>query len=390
MSNLIVLGMGLMGPTIAKDCVASSDTSRVLGCDIDEDKLRLAKKYVGNSKFETKVLDLTDHQSLIDTLRGWDVVINATASKFSLYVLEAAMQADVDLVDLSGGSYPLEGDIYDEVRESGITAIPGCGVDPGLIDILSGNGMDIMDEVKEVKFACGGLPKDPEPPLYYKIVFGGKKMPIRPGKVPMIKDGSLVEVERYTDLEPILVEGLPEMEAFYDGFPSSLLKLCEEEGVETFKGKTIRYKGFVEKLNFLLDLGVIDSDPINYKGKEIVPINFFHDLIYPIVKFDPAEGDRDLTILLVTVKGTKDGTEMEVCYNMIDFYDEEEDITSMARTTSYTAAIIARMLARGDITEKGIQWPVRLVRGPLFNELMEKLGKRGIDVTETITSKKTL
>ena len=50
------------------------------------------------------------------------------------------------------------------------------------------------------------------------------------------------------------------MESFVDGFPSSLLKLCQEKKVKNFRGKTIRYSGFVDKIMFLQDLGVIGSN----------------------------------------------------------------------------------------------------------------------------------
>ena len=62
----------------------------------------------------------------------------------------------------------------------------------------------------------------------------------------------------------------------------------------------------------------------------------------------------------------------------------EKTITSMAKTTGYTAAIIARMLARGDIKGNGIQWPVRVIKGKLFQELMSSLIERGVEVTEWI------
>lgn len=386
MTKIMVIGMGLMGPTIAKDCAEASEVTKVLGCDIDEAKLREAEVFVDNPKFETVILSATDHEALVDKMKGYNAVVHGTASRFSIGVLKAAMEAGINMVDLSGGEYPFEGELYGEVEEAGITAIPGCGVDPGLIDILSGQGMDLMDEVEEVHFACGGLPRDPEPPLDYKIVFGGTRMPIRPGKVPMIIDGKRTLVDRYGDLESIFVEGLEQMEAFYDGFPSSLLQLCEEKSVETFTGKTIRYAGFVDKLMFLLDLGVISNEPVTFNGKEIVPLDFFHNLIYPIVKFDPEAGDRDITVLLVRVIGRKGGADVFVNYDMVDFYDEEKNITSMAKTTGHTAAIIARMLARGDIKQKGIQWPVRIIRGELFEELLRKLRERGVEVTETITT----
>jgi len=383
--KVLVLGMGLMGPTIAKDCAEQEDVTQVTGSDIDQDKLEEATKFVDNEKFNTEIVNVTDHDTLSEKMKEYDVVVNSTVSRFSMGVLEAAIDAKRNIVDLAGGGYPQEGKIYDKVENAGITAIPGCGVDPGLIDILSGQAIKTLDVVESVKFACGGLPKDPEPPLHYKIVFGGTKMPVRPGKVPMIVDGKKVLLDRYSQLEPVFIEGLDPMEAFLDGYPSSLLKLCIEENVKNFRGKTIRYSGFVDKIMFLNDLGLISEEKIDYDGSKVVPRDLFHKVIYPLVKFDPDEGDRDLTVLLVRVEGTKDGIETSINYDMVDFYNEEKSMTSMAKTTGYTAAIISRMLGRGKIKEKGIQWPVRIIHGDLFTELMKGLRERGVEVSETIT-----
>lgn len=384
--KILVLGMGLMGPTIAKDCVEDPEVTKVTGCDIDKQKLDEALIYVNHPNFEVDEISVLDHDKLVEKMREYDLVIHGTSAKFSINVLRAAMEAKVNIVDLAGGGYPQEGRMYDEVKKAGITAIPGCGVDPGLIDILSGQAIRNMDHAESVMFACGGLPTDPEPPLDYKIVFGGTKMPVRPGLVPMIEEGEMVEMERYSEVEPIYVEGLDPMEAFTDGYPSSLLKLCLEKGVQTFRGKTIRYIGFVEKIKFLDNLGLISTEPVDYDEIEVVPRELFHKVIYPLVKFDTEEGDRDLTVLLVHVEGVKDGNEIIIEYDMVDFYDEEKSITSMAKTTGYTAALIARMLGRGEIREKGIQWPVRVVKGELVDDLLGNLRKRGVEITETVTT----
>jgi lysine 6-dehydrogenase len=184
MSKIMVLGCGLMGPTIARDCVESGEVSKVVIGDIDEKKLEKAEKSIANPKLETAKLSVTDHDGLVERLKGFDVVVNATASRFALGVLEAAMEAGVNVVDLSGGVYPLEGEIYGKVEAAGITAIPGCGVDPGLIDIVSGYGMDLMDEVEGVYFACGGLPKNPEPRWTTRSCSGGPVCPSAPGRSP--------------------------------------------------------------------------------------------------------------------------------------------------------------------------------------------------------------
>jgi lysine 6-dehydrogenase len=382
--KILLLGMGLMGPIIAKDCAMAKDVIKVTGCDVDNEKLIEAEKFVDNEKFDTNLVNVTDHEKLVEKMIGYDLVINGTASRFSMDVLEAAIESRRDIVDLAGGGYPQEGEIYEKVKKAGITAIPGCGVDPGLIDILSGQAINFLNEVHTLKFACGGLPRDPEPPLYYKIVFGGTSMPIRPGKVPMIVDGKEVLLDRYTQLEPVNIKGLKPMEAFLDGYPSSLLKLCIEKGVKNFRGKTIRYSGFVEKIMFLSDLGLISEKEVEFEGMNIVPRELFHKVIYPLVKFDPNEGDRDLTVLQVRVKGIKDKVDATIKYDMVDFYDEEKKLTSMAKTTGFTAAIIARILGRGKIKEKGIQWPVRVIHDDLFEELMQSLRGRGVEVNETI------
>jgi lysine 6-dehydrogenase len=382
--RILILGMGLMGPTIAKDCAEDPEVTRVTGADIDMARLEESAKYVNNSKFDITKLSVLDHGKLVEKMKEYDLVIHGTAARFSINALRAAMEAKVNIVDLAGGGYVQEGEIYDEVLKAGITAIPGCGIDPGLIDVLSGQAVETLDKAESVMFACGGLPKDPEPPLDYKIVFGGTKMPVRPGLVPMIEKGKQVQMDRYSEVEEILVDGIKPMEAFTDGYPSSLLKLCIEKGVQNFRGKTIRYEGFVSKIKFLDDLGLIGTDPVDYEGKEVVPRELFHKIIYPLVKFDTEKGDRDLTVLLVRVEGIKDGNETTITYEMVDFYDEENGVTSMAKTTGYSAALMARMLGRGAITKKGIQWPVRVILGDLFEELLSKLRERGVEITETV------
>ena len=384
--RILILGLGLMGPTIAKDCAEAEDVTKVTGCDINQRRLDEISKYVDNPKFDVEILSVLDHDKMVSKMKGYDLVIHGTASRFSMNALKAAIEAKVNIVDLAGGGYPQEGEIYDKVKKAGITAIPGCGIDPGLIDVLSGQAIKILDQADSVMFAGGGLPMEPEPPLDYKIVFGGTKMPVRPGLVPMIEGGKQVQMDRYSEVEVIEVDGLKQMEAFTDGYPSSLLKLCVEKGVKSFRGKTIRYNGFVEKIKFLDDLGLISEKPIEYEGHDVVPRELFHKIIYPLIKFDTNAGDRDLTVLLINVEGVKDGNATKVSYDMVDFYDEEKGITSMAKTTGYSAAIMARMLGRGAVKEKGIQWPVRVIHGDLIEELLSELRKRGVEITETVTT----
>jgi hypothetical protein len=55
----------------------------------------------------------------------------------------------------------------------------------------------------------------------------------------------------------------------------------------------------------------------------------------------------------------------------------------MARTTSFTGAIVARMIARGDLCVAGALPPEQVITGPLFDSLLAELA--AVDVRFEIT-----
>ena len=71
---------------------------------------------------------------------------------------------------------------------------------------------------------------------------------------------------------------------------------------------------------------------------------------------------------------------------MVDRYDEELGFTSMARTTAMTGAIVARMIARGDIHSQGFLTPEQVITGPLVGKLVEELA--AINIRFVITTEK--
>lgn len=90
------------------------------------------------------------------------------------------------------------------------------------------------------------------------------------------------------------------------------------------------------------------------------------------------EGERDLTILRVEVIGEKDGQPCAHKIELIDRYDEETGFTSMARTTAFTGAIVARMIGRSEIPGRGLLTPEQFITGPRFDRLMAELATANI------------
>jgi lysine 6-dehydrogenase len=99
--------------------------------------------------------------------------------------------------------------------------------------------------------------------------------------------------------------------------------------------------------------------------------------------------EEDVTILKVDLAGKKDGNSVEYSYFMVDFFDKHLGVTSMARTTGYTAAIVGRMVARGDIKDRGVVPPEIAVAGKL-ERFTSELAHRGVRIQEISTVKRFL
>lgn len=384
--KIAVLGAGLMGPTLAMDCIGSDEVEEVLLIDIDKDRLDRVAIQLGNpSKLKTLVQDVTDRRGLVEALKGYDVVGIALLRWLNVEATWGAIEAGVDAVDLSGPAEKEWSEINSAAERAGVAVIPGCGVEPGLTEVLSAYGMDILDSVEVVDFWCGGIPLDPKPPLDYKIVFGGPYLPLRPGMVKIIDDGEVRHVRRYTLGDPVCFEGIDRvLECFYDGFPDTLYEVEKFKNVKRCSEKTVRYPGYCEKVNFLDECGLLSREPIEFKGQEVVPFEVFSKIIHPKVRLE--EDEKDITVLRVVVEGVKEGCRKCYTFDMVDFYDDERGVTSMAKTTSYTAAIVARMLGRGDISEKGLVPLVRVIRGDLCHKLIRELAERGVNIKQTVTT----
>jgi saccharopine dehydrogenase-like NADP-dependent oxidoreductase len=63
---------------------------------------------------------------------------------------------------------------------------------------------------------------------------------------------------------------------------------------------------------------------------------------------------------------------------MVDRYDEATGFTSMARTTAFTAAIVARMIAHGDMKARGLLTSEQTITGSLFDKLVDELAALNI------------
>jgi len=145
--------------------------------------------------------------------------------------------------------------------------------------------------------------------------------------------------------------------------------------------KTLRYPGHVEKVRLLRELGFFDDEPLQVEGEQVSPRLVTARLLErSLWRTDIG----DLLAMMIEVKGEADGKEAGYRYYILDRFDREKGVTAMARTTAYTASIVAGMLAEGVIEEKGVIPPERLGMNEMVAErLLSELRARGVVVEET-------
>jgi lysine 6-dehydrogenase len=96
----------------------------------------------------------------------------------------------------------------------------------------------------------------------------------------------------------------------------------------------------------LRELGVLDEKLVRVRGQEVVPQQVFGAVATPRLTF---KNSPDVVVLRVVASGPKRGGRRETLQlDLLDRADAKTGFTAMERTTGFSAAIVAEMLARGE------------------------------------------
>ncbi|PHS67009.1 MAG: saccharopine dehydrogenase [Flavobacterium sp.] len=375
MKNIIVLGAGMVGSTIAIDL---TKTHKVTLTDYSQEALDKAFKKC--DQLSTQVLDVTDKFTLQKIIKSFDLVVCAVPGFLGFKTLKAIIEAEMNVIDISFFSEnSLELDAL--AKEKNVTAIVDCGVAPGMDNIILGYE---NENLKLTDFEClvGGLPKVKKWPFCYKAPFS----PIdvieeytRPARY--VENGEIITREALTDCEYIDFDKVGTLESFNsDGLRSIIFTMPH---IPNMKEKTLRYPGHVEYVRVLKESGFFNSEEIEVNGTKISPLDFTSKVLFNEWKL--GETEEELTVMRVTVKGkNKNGETEEIVYNLHDEYCNETQTSSMARTTGYTAASAANLFLEGLFTEKGV-FPPELVgkHEACFHFFINYLKDRNIHYVKT-------
>lgn len=385
--RILVIGSGLMGPAAAYNAMVDGVVEGVTICDLSDGQLAACRETLrdlpGADKVAYRRLDMNDAGETLAVMKDHGAGVAALPRDASMAAFPLALEAgmpymDLTRLDLAGMPREDLDAMKARYSDSRGFVILGCGLEPGLTEIMARHLAERLDRTDELHIQCGGIPARPEPPLGYKIVFGGKRLPLRESTARMVADGRLVDVPRYSDPERVSFNGVGECEAWHEGFFPWLLELEVLKGLRTGTQKTVRWPGYSHRVTVLRELGLLSEEPVDVDGIRVIPKHVVDAVLFPRVKMAPE--DRDVTTFRVTVIGEKAGRPATRTAEMVDRYDEETGFTSMARTTAFTAAIGARMTVRGDLLHPGRPFatPEQAIYGACFDTMIDELDRMGV------------
>ena len=100
---------------------------------------------------------------------------------------------------------------------------------------------------------------------------------------------------------------------------------------------------------------------------------------FTAVQWFQGDDDHDVTVMRLVVEGERDGQAVRRTYDLCDKFDREHGVSSMARTTGYPCAAVARLIARGTYARPGIVPPEFIGADPLcYAAVMRDLEQRGV------------
>ena len=374
--KIIILGAGLVGNVIARDLIEDQEQEITI-VDINQEILdQLSHNYDLHGIYA----DLSNPEMIKDLVKDYDLVIGSLPGFLGFQTLKTVIEAGKNIIDIS--FFSEDPFVLDDLaKENGVTAVVDCGVAPGLSSIVLGYINSILDETHNFLCYVGGLPVDRDWPYEYKAPFSPSDVIEEYVRLARyVEDGEIVVKPALSEPELIDFHGVGTLEAFNtDG----LRTLIRTMNIPNMKEKTLRYPGHIDIMRIFRESGFFSEEPIEINGNKIKPLEVTSKLLFNEWKLN--EGDEDITVLRIIIEGAKNGKKYRYTYDMIDRYDREKGITSMARTTGYTCTAAARLVLNGLFNRKGICPPEFLgQKEEVYNALIEDLWKRNVILKEKI------
>jgi lysine 6-dehydrogenase len=347
-----ILGAGgIIAPAIVRDLAESEEAESLLLLDIDGDRAQGVADVHGGEKASARQADALD--GLAEVLGDVDVLVNAASYRVNLAAMRACLDAGCHYIDL-GGLYHVTAEQLEQspaFEEAGLLALLGMGSSPGKTNVMAARAVaELADATPKAidVFAAG---RDIEPPAGPSYPYSPRTLVDELTLAPVALKGG-----EPTELEPLQDGGkfafpdpIGPSDTIYT-LHSEVLTFGESFGCEECSFRLSLAPPVLERVRELVGAG---DDAIDAAAREAVP---------------SSAQTVSAHVVSARVKGA------EVVVEAVTRPMPQWGLGGGIVSTAAPAAAAVRLLARGQIEERGALPPERCVRP---EDLFPELERRG-------------
>lgn len=356
--------------------IASRTKSR---CDELIEKIKSTTKSILSS---AKV-DADNVDELVKFISAYkpEVVLNVALPYQDLTIMEACLKCKVHYVDTANYEcedteeptwraayekrvkekgftayfdYSYQWDYMEKFKEAGILGLLGTGFDPGVTQVFTAYAQKhYFDTIETIDILdCNGGDHG-----YAFATNFNPEINLR----EVSANGSYFENGKWIETEPLEIKRVYD----FDGVGEKDMYLLHHEEIESLakniKGiKRIRFfmtfgQSYITHMNCLKNVGMLSTTPVEFEGREIVPIQFLKALLPDPASLGPrTKGKTNIGCIFT---GLKDGKKKSIyIYNICDHEECYREVESQAisYTTGVPAMIGTMLVAKGIWNKAGV------------------------------------
>ncbi len=398
MGRALIIGCGGVASVAIHKCCQNSEVfeeimiaSRTKSkCDALQEKLAGTTK----TRITTAQVDADKKDEVVALIRRFkpELVMNIALPYQDLTIMDACLECGVNYMDTANYEpeniadpawravyekrcreegfsayfdYSWQWAYRQKFEQAGITALLGSGFDPGVTQAYCAYALKhVFDEIDTIDILdCNGGDHG-----YAFATNFNPEINLREVSAP----GSYWENGRWVEVPAMSIKRVYD----FDQVGQKDMYLLHHEEIESLARnipgvKRIRFfmtfgQSYLDHMRCLEDVGMLSTIPVNYEGKEIVPIQFLKALLPDPASLGPrTKGKTNIGCIFT---GRKDGQEKKYyLYNVCDHQECYREVGSQAisYTTGVPAMVGAMMLLTGKWDRPGVYTVEELIRIPI-------------------------
>ncbi len=385
MGRVLIIGAGGVATVAAHKVAKNTDVfDEIMIASRTKSKCDDIVKAIGNPNIKTAQVDADSVEQLVALFNEFkpDLVMNLALPYQDLTIMEACLQsgcsyldtANYEPKDVAHFEYSWQWAYKDRFEQAGLTAILGCGFDPGVTSVYTAYAAKHhFDEIQYLDIV------DCNAGNHHKAFATNFNPEINIREITQKgqywENGKWIETEPLEIHQPLTYPNIGPKESY----------LLHHEEIESLVKnfptiKRARFwmtfgQEYLTHLRVIQNLGLDSIKPINYQGMDIVPLQFLKAVL-PNPQDLGANYDGE-TSIGCRIRGLRDGKEHTYyVYNNCSHQAayEETGMQGVSYTTGVPACIGARLFMLGEWKRPGV-WNVEEFDPDHF---MEELNKQGL------------